>query len=449
MITLVNPCSLEVIGSVREFTPTEVEDVIDSALASQISWAKDSQHRKEWMLKASAIIRENALELIDLEVRDCGKLYREATSEVELAAQYFEFYSELVELPSDPIKYPYDGCSAYVVHEPKGVTGHIIPWNYPLMLFARTVAPSIAIGNTCVVKAAEKACLSVVRVCELLKSEAIFLVTGGAETGRALAGSSKLSHVSFIGSRDVGTKVAEAAARNQTPLTLELGGKSPQIVFSDADQEAARRAVISGIMENAGQMCSAGSRLLVHEDIYEEFLAQLRRDFTYSSSGFPTEFPTCGPLISAEQKERAEKFVDEAISAGCKVTRGRASTSNGHFFAPTLIEEANPSSRCAREEIFAPVLVVFPFKSTEDAISIANDSEYGLVASIWTSSEDLFDQVSRRLDVGQVFMNSFGGPSGLELPFGGVKGSGYGKEKGIAASYEVSRAKTILKSGVL
>jgi len=392
--------------------------------------------------------------LAQLEARDCGKPLRQAKADVTACARYFEFYSGAPDkLQGYTIPYP----AEYMVlawREPHGVTGHIIPWNYPLQIFGRSVGGALAAGNACVVKPAEDACLTLLKLAELAASVgfpdgALNIVTGlGEEAGAALAGHPGVEHLSFTGSPATGAIVARAAASRHCPVTMELGGKSPQIVFADADLDAALPVVVNAIVQNAGQTCSAGSRLLVEAPAYEGVLARLAERFAGLRVGPALTDPDCGPLIRAGQLTRVRSFLGEAAAAGIPVVaEGRIepeSPPGGYYQVPVLLRDVPPQHRVAQEEIFGPVLSAMPFADEDEAVRLANGTDFGLVAGVWTRDGARQLRLARAVRSGQVFVNNYGAGGGVELPFGGVKSSGYGREKGFEALYGFTTLKTVV-----
>jgi aldehyde dehydrogenase (NAD+) len=339
------------------------------------------------------------------------------------------------------------------VREPHGVTGHIVPWNYPLQIFGRSVGAALAAGNACVVKPAEDACVSLLRVAEIaaevgLPSGALNIVTGlGAEAGAALSAHPGIDHISFTGSPQTGKQVAMAAAAHFAPATLELGGKSPQIVFSDADIEAALPVWLNAIIQNAGQTCSAGSRLLVQRAIYADVIGRLSELFQATRTGAAGDDPDCGPLINAKQRDRVKAYLGMADEAGITIAaQGKldANAPKGGFYqVPTLLSDVPPAHVLGQEEIFGPVLAAMPFDTEEEALHIANGTPFGLVAGIWTADGARQMRFARKVRSGQVFVNNYGAGGGVELPFGGTGQSGYGREKGFEALYGFTTLKTI------
>lgn len=423
------------------------------------AWGKLAAfERGRLLMKLAMAVLDHAEELAQLEARDCGKPLKQARADVTATARYFEFYGGAADkLHGETIPY-LAGMTVIGLREPLGVTAHIIPWNYPMQIFGRSVGASLAAGNACVVKPAEDACLSLVRIAELalevgFPPGALNLVTGtGEAAGAALTAHPAIDFISFTGSPEVGTMVQEAAAKNHVGVTLELGGKSPQIVFADADLDAVLPFAVNAIVQNAGQTCSACSRLLIERSIYDRFMDRLAGAFSALRVGAAEADLDCGPLISARQKNRVEAFLGEADAAKLPIlARGtivEGSADTGFFVAPTLIGNVPPEMRLAREEIFGPVLSAIPFADEADALKLANGTDFGLVAALWTRDGARQMRLARALRCGQVFVNGFGAGGGIELPFGGVKKSGHGREKGFEALYEFTAMKTIvLKHG--
>ncbi len=409
--------------------------------------------RGRLLQKLSAKVLEHADELTALEQRDCGKPTKQARADAVALARYFEFYAGACDkLHGETIPY-LDGYSVLTWREPHGVTGHIIPWNYPMQIFGRSVGGALAAGNVCVVKPAEDACLSLIRVAQLAAEVgfppgAINIVTGyGHEVGDALARHPGIDHISFTGSPKVGTIIQQVAAERHCPVTLELGGKSPQIIFADADLDAAVPVVLNAIVQNAGQTCSAGSRVLIDSLIYEPLLERLGNAFEKLRVGPAAMDLDVGPLIRQSQQQRVWDFLSDAQVAGIPmVAQGVVvdeAPEGGFYQAPTLLRDVPVGHRLAQEEVFGPVLSAMAFQDEDHAVELANATQFGLVAGIWTRDGARQFRMAKRVHSGQVFINNYGAGGGVELPFGGVKSSGYGREKGFEALYGFTTLKTV------
>lgn len=409
--------------------------------------------RGRLLQKLSAKVLEHADELTALEQRDCGKPTKQARADAVALARYFEFYAGACDkLHGETIPY-LDGYSVLTWREPHGVTGHIIPWNYPMQIFGRSVGGALAAGNVCVVKPAEDACLSLIRVAQLAAEVgfppgALNIVTGyGHEVGDALARHPGIDHISFTGSPKVGTIIQQVAAERHCPVTLELGGKSPQIIFADADLDAAVPVVLNAIVQNAGQTCSAGSRVLIDSLIYEPLLERLGHAFEKLRVGPAAMDLDVGPLIRQSQQQRVWDFLSDAQVAGIPmVAQGVVvdeAPEGGFYQAPTLLRDVPVGHRLAQEEVFGPVLSAMAFQDEDHAVELANATQFGLVAGIWTRDGARQFRMAKRVHSGQVFINNYGAGGGVELPFGGVKSSGYGREKGFEALYGFTTLKTV------
>jgi aldehyde dehydrogenase (NAD+) len=417
-------------------------------------WSKlNPADRGRLLMALSRKVSEHADELMQLEQRDCGKPTQQAMADVRALSRYFEFYAGACDkFHGETIPYQ-NGYSVLTWREPHGVTGHVVPWNYPMQIFGRCVGGALAAGNVCVVKPAEDACLSLLRVAQLAAEVgfppgAINIVTGlGHEVGDALAKHPGIDHISFTGSPTVGTLIQQAAAARHCPVTLELGGKSPQIVFADADLDAALPIIINAIVQNSGQTCSAGSRVLIEKSIYEPLLARLGDAFSKLKVGPASSDLNLGPLIRATQKQRVQSFLAEAKAAGiAMVAQGTVvpeAPETGFYQAPVLLRDVPLHHRVAQEEVFGPVLSAMCFEGEDEAIEMANATAFGLVAGVWTRDGGRQFRMAKRLRSGQVFINNYGAGGGVELPFGGVKSSGHGREKGFEALYGFTTLKTV------
>ncbi len=410
--------------------------------------------RGRMLSRLSGLISDHFEELAAIEAADTGKPMKQARADIAACARYFEFYGGAADkIHGDTIPF-LTGYQVMILREPRGVTGHIIPWNYPAQMFGRTIGGSLAAGNAAVMKPAEEACLSVLRLAELaleagIPPGVINVVTGlGEEAGAALSSHPDIDLLSFTGSPEVGTLVSQAAAVHHVPCTLELGGKSPQIVFADADQEKAAQVITNAIVQNAGQTCSAGSRVLVQRSIYEPFMAMLAERFGKLTVGPHDLDLDCGPLITARQKARVEGFFTGAttdhIAAVAAGTIDPRAAAGGYYVPPTLYTLVPEANALAQQEVFGPVLAAMPFDDEADAIRIANGTEYGLVSGIWTENGGRQMRMAKGVRTGQVFINGYGAGGGIELPFGGFRRSGHGREKGMEALHDFTVAKTVV-----
>ncbi len=409
--------------------------------------------RGRLLLALAAKVEQHADELAALEQRDCGKPTKQARADALALVRYFEFYAGACDkFHGETLPYQ-NGYSVLTWREPHGVTGHVIPWNYPMQIFGRSVGGALAAGNCCVVKPAEDACLSLIRVAQLAAEVgfppgAINIVTGyGHEVGDALARHPGIDHISFTGSPKVGTLIQQVAAERHCPVTLELGGKSPQIVFADADLDAAIPVIVNAIVQNGGQTCSAGSRVLIERSIYDPLLARLGEAFEALRVGPATMDLDIGPLIRQSQQQRVWDFLSDAQSAQIPVVaQGQIvdeAPETGFYQAPVLLADVPVGHRVAQEEVFGPVLSAMPFDDEDHAVALANATAFGLVAGIWTRDGARQFRMAKRVKAGQVFINNYGAGGGVELPFGGYKSSGYGREKGFEALYGFTVLKTV------
>jgi aldehyde dehydrogenase (NAD+) len=339
----------------------------------------------------------------------------------------------------------------YTLREPHGVTGHIIPWNYPMQIIGRSVGAALAMGNATVLKPAEEACLTALAFADIareagLPAGALNVVPGlGKEAGVALSSHSGIQHISFTGSVAVGKLIQAAAAKHVVPVTLELGGKSPQLIFSDADIDTALPFLVNAGIQNAGQTCSASSRILAHRSVYDEVVEKMAARYTNLQAGDALANMDLGPLISERQQSLVNKFIkkghDLTVAATGQISN--EASAGGYYVAPVLYSNVTPEHPLAQDEIFGPVQVVIAFDDEEHATSIANGTAFGLVAAVWTKDGARQMRMARRLKSGQVFINNYGAGGGVELPFGGSGLSGHGREKGFEALYGFSTVKTV------
>ncbi len=434
-------------------------DDIDAAVAAARAalggdWGKTpAAERGRMLTRFSNLILRDAERLAWVEAHDTGKPISQARADIRAVARYFEFYAGGADkIHGEVIPY-LNGYSVTVVREPLGVTAHIIPWNYPAQMFGRTIAPALAMGNACVLKPAEDACLVTLELGRLaleagLPAGALNIVTGlGEEAGAALTAHDDIDFISFTGSPEVGQRVQETAARRHLPVTLELGGKSPQVVFADADLELAAATVCKAVVQNAGQTCSAGSRVIVERPIFEPFLQRVAAKFAELRIGRPEDDADFGPLINPAQQRRVLDFIAAADRDGVPrlaEARPAESLAPGYFVPAVLFGPVPATNPLITREVFGPVLAAQVFDTEDEAVRLANGTEFGLVAGVWTKDGARQHRLAHRIVSGQVFVNCYGAGGGVELPFGGTKRSGHGREKGRIALEEFSLTKTIV-----
>lgn len=456
-LPVVDPATGRSFDTLARGTAADVDRAVQAARrAVDGPWGRTSATNRGRILTAlGTLVAQHHAELSDTEARDTGKPIGQARADITALARYCEYYGGAADkLHGQHLPYLADH-HVVVVREPYGVTGHVIPWNYPAQTFGRSVVASLAAGNAAVVKPSEDACLVPLRMGELarqagLPDGALNIVTGlGDEAGAALTAHPGVDYLSFTGSPQVGTLVQTAAAQRTIKCVLELGGKSAQIVFDDADLERAVPFIVRAITQNGGQTCSAGSRLLVQRGIHDAFVARVAEAFARTRAGAPARDLDCGPMISAKQKARVEGYVREAEAAGIPVlARGAIDDEadpGGFYVAPVLFGAVPRGHRLACDEIFGPVLATLAFDDEADAIALANATDYGLVGAVWTRDGGRQTRVAAAMRCGQVFINCYGAGGGVELPFGGVKRSGHGREKGFVALEEFTQLKTIVQ----
>ena len=456
-LEVVSPSDGAVFATIPRGGARDIDAAVAAARAAftRGPWARlPAAERGRLLTKLAGLVTGHAEEIARLESRDTGKPISQGRADAVALARYFEFYGGAADkLMGETIPIA-TGHTAMTLREPLGVVASIVPWNYPAQILGRVAGAALATGNTLVVKPAEDACLSVIRVAELAL-EAGFpagvfnVVTGlGGEAGAALAGHPDVDHVTFTGSPEVGTLVQQAAAVNHVGCTLELGGKSPQVVFADADLEAAVPVLVRAIVQNAGQTCSAGSRILVERSIFDDVVARLADRFAALVAGPHDADLDLGPLVSAKQKARVAARIAGAEAAGIPVVgRGTiaANAPAGGFYQEAVVfAPVPPAAAIWQEEVFGPVLCVTPFDDEREAIGLANATPYGLVAGVWTADGARQMRLARAIRAGQVFVNGYGAGGGVELPFGGFKRSGHGREKGFEALMEFTATKTIV-----
>jgi aldehyde dehydrogenase (NAD+) len=453
--TLLNPSDGSVLVPVARGGAADVDAAVRAAQAAlEGEWGRlTAAERGRVMLRMSARVLEQVDELARLEALDVGKPLKQGRADAVALARYLEFYGGAADkVHGETIPFA-NGYTALTLREPHGVTGHIVPWNYPMQIIGRSVGAALAMGNACVLKPAEEACLTALAFAHIaqqagLPAGALNVVPGfGEEAGSALSSHPGVQHLSFTGSVATGALVQAAAAKNSVPVTLELGGKSPQLVFADADLDAALPFLVNGGIQNAGQTCSAASRILVQRTVFDQVVSRMGERYRQLRVGPAMSDLDVGPLISSRQREIVQRYLRLAQDSGLTIAAQAQIASDapegGFYVPPTLVAQVPAEHALAQEEIFGPVQVVIAFDDEADAVRIANGTPYGLVAGVWTRDGGRQLRVARALKCGQVFVNNYGAGGGIELPFGGVKHSGHGREKGFEALYGFSTLKTI------
>ena len=448
-----NPATEQVIARVAEADAADIDLAVRSSRAAfEGAWghmrAADRGHA---LLRLADLIRQNIDELVELESLDSGKpvsaIRRQDLPAVLDTLAYYAGWADKINgqvIPARP------DALTYTVREPMGVVAAIVPWNFPLMIGMWKIAPALACGCTVVLKPAELTPLTALRIGELAL-EAGFppgvlnVVPGfGKTAGQALVDHPDVDKVTFTGSPGVGRQILRSAAGNLKRVTLELGGKSANVIFPDADLDAAVKAAGSGIFFNAGQVCSAGSRILVHEKIHDELVERLAARASMIRLGDPKDSATAmGPLISAGQMKRVLDYIEVGKNEGARIAAGGTRHGDtGYFVNPTIFTEVEHDMRISQEEIFGPVAAVLRFKDDEDAIRLANGTSYGLAAGVWTTDIGRGHRFAKRLKAGTVWVNTFG-PTDVRLPWGGARDSGFGREHGESAIENFTEPKVV------
>jgi aldehyde dehydrogenase (NAD+) len=452
-LPLENPSDGSVLCQIARGQSADIDAAVAAAShAGTGVWGRmTAPERGRILTRLGQLILSRSEQLAVLEALDVGKPLKQARADVLALARYMEFYGGAADkVHGTTIPY-LDGYTVYSLREPHGVTGHIIPWNYPMQIIGRSVGAALAMGNAAVLKPAEDACLTALAFAALadeagLPAGALNVVPGlGEEAGAALAAHKGVHHISFTGSVAVGSMIQSAAAANCVPVTLELGGKSPQLVFDDADLTAALPFLVNAGIQNAGQTCSASSRILVQRGLYDELVSAMVARYETLQVGPALSDLDVGPLISARQRDIVSGFLEQGSNLE-RVAMGRIAETapeTGHYVAPVLFAGVSPGHVLAQSEIFGPVQVIIAFDDEAEAVAIANGTDYGLVASVWTRDGARQMRVAKAIHSGQVFINNYGAGGGVELPFGGVGKSGHGREKGFEALYGFSRLKTV------
>jgi len=454
-----NPATGEALGSVAEGDAADVDRAVAAARAALSGpWSKLSPAERERVLhKAADLLEARAEAFAQLETLDNGKPIREAKNgDLPLAVgllRYFGGWPTKIHGETTPVSVPYfPGAKFlhYTVREPVGVVGAIIPWNFPLLMAVERLAPALACGNAVVLKPAEQTPLSALWLGELLLEAGVppgvvNVIPGfGPTAGAAIAKHMGIDKVTFTGSTEVGREVVKASAGNMKRISMELGGKSPNIVFADADLDAAAKGIFMGIFYNQGQCCSAGSRVFIERPAYEKMLAALAERAKTVRQGNPLDPKThMGPLVSAEQRDRVLSYIESGKKEGAQLLAGGAvAAGSGYFVQPTVFGGVKDDMKIAREEIFGPVVSVLPFDTVDEVMARANSTDYGLVAAVWTKDVKKAHLAAQKLKAGTVWINCYHFVDAA-APWGGVKQSGYGREKGQYALENYTSLKSV------
>jgi acyl-CoA reductase-like NAD-dependent aldehyde dehydrogenase len=452
----IDPATGEGFADVADGDKADIEAAVAAAReAFHGEWSRLAPVRRVRILNRLAqLCIAHMQELAELESLDVGKPLRQAEDDVRATAGYYEFYAGVADkvfgssIPLGP------GFIDFTLREPLGISAQIVPWNYPLRLASRGIAPALACGNAVVAKPAAEAGLSILRLADLaieagVPNGVLNVVTGGRETGAALASHPGINHITFTGSVPTGIAIMKAAADNVVPVTLELGGKSPSIIFADADLERAAATNASTLMQNAAQTCTAPTRLLVERSAHDRMVDLLAQRVRNIRLGRGLDNPDMGPVVSERQMQRVLGYIEAGARDGATAVTGGARAQqpqlrNGFFVEPTLLDRVNAGTRVEQEEIFGPVLTVTVFDTVEEAVAIANGTPYGLVTGIWTRNVNKALALATAIRSGQVRINGYSAEGSIGLPFGGYKRSGFGREQGVEALQHYTQVKNVM-----
>ena len=448
----INPSTEEVLAEVARGDARDIDDAVQASRRAFVPWRRTTPvERGRLLYRAARELEARIDEFAELETLDTGKPLAHARGEISGCVGYLDYYAGAADkIHGETIPLGPDYLN-YTVREPLGVTAHIVPWNMPLSMVCRSLAPALAAGNTAVVKPAEQTPLTALKFAEIFLNldfpPGVYnVVTGfGDGAGKALSEHPGIGSITFTGSVETGRNILRAAAEHVKPVVLELGGKSPQVIFADTDLDLAAAEVAKGIYSNTGQYCDAGSRLVVEEGAREPLLEKVLQRSRQIELGEGMNNPDMGPLVSAEHLERVLGYIESGREEGANmIIGGRAEEfERGYFVSPTVFDGVESDMRIAREEIFGPVLSVLPFSGEEEAIRIANDSNYGLAAGIFTRDIDRAMRFAGDIEAGYVMINEYF-TGGMGSPFGGYKQSGIGREKGLVALDNYTQIKNVV-----
>jgi betaine-aldehyde dehydrogenase len=436
---VINPATGAVLAKVPEAAADDVEDAVNAAREAFDTgpWGK-TMHRERGsiLFKVAEGIRARATELAETDTKNMGKPIVEAELDIADAAHCFEYYAGMASKVHGMTLPVPDNALSFTLREPVGVAGQIIPWNYPLLMAAWKLAPALAAGCTAILKPAEQTPLSALKLADILEKAGVprgvvNIVTGDAVAGAALVAHPRVDKVAFTGSTEAGKAIVKSAADTMKRTTMELGGKNPNLVFADVDVEAAVDGALFGAFANQGEVCSAGSRLLVQKTIYDKMCAALAEKVKRVKIGDPLSRDTkMGPLVTAEHRDRVMQYIEIGKKEARLLCGGNAVKGDGWFVEPTIFRDVDNTMRIAREEIFGPVLVVILFDTEDDAVRIANDTLYGLAGAVWTRDVVKGLRVLKQMRAGILWLNTYH-PTYNEAPWGGYKQSGFGRELGV------------------
>jgi len=451
-----NPATGETIAKAQNSSLEDAKRAVDLAddCRENPNWVMNPKARAVALYKLADLMEGQRDALGRLLTLECGKPLKQAKGEIDASIDTLRYNAGFARNIRGESFSMTQGSYSVVMREPMGVVGHIVPWNVPVLLLFRGMATSLAAGNICIVKPASFTPLTTARIIELatkipeIPRGVLSFITGpGSTIGAEIVSSPKVDMISFTGDANTGREILKLSANNVKKLALELGGKSPDVVFADADQEKAVAGALSGAFTHSGQICFAATRLLVHKQIHEKFVATLKQKAQSMRVGNGLdETSELGPIISGSQMKTVLKYIEEGKSEGELVTGGTRLTTGelgrGNFIAPTVFDNVPTKARIAQEEIFGPVVVVIPFDTEEEAVRVANDSPYGLAAAVWTRDIKTAFGFARKVRAGTVWVNAYG-KTFPEAEFGGYKQSGIGRERGLEGLHEYTQLKHV------
>ncbi len=455
---VLNPATNEVITTVQRASKKDIQKAIDSAKKAFNVWGKMNPfERSKYLHRVGEVIEKNLEFIAGVETDDVGKpIYESRNIDIASSAQTFHYFADIsVEVMGEVMPSPFNEVLDYTVHEPVGVIGAIIPWNFPFLIGARKIASALAAGNSVVIKPATWAPLSTLLFGEIFKEAGMpegvlnIIPASGSDVGEVFSKSEDLGEISFTGSTEVGTKLLGSCSCSLKGCTLELGGKSPAVVLPDCNLEETVEGILFGVYLNQGECCCAATRIIVHDDIYDEFLAEFIEGTSRIRIGLPRNEDTrLGAIVHREHLNTIMEYIDSGKKEGATLVYGgnildKGELSRGNFVEPTIFVDVKPSMKIWKEEIFGPVIVICKAKDTDEMVNLANDTKYGLAASIWTTNLKKAHILAAKIEAGTVWLNlhNFVFPS---APYGGYKASGIGRELGKEGVLALTRTKNIM-----